>query len=80
MGWEEVMLHHKHQSQQCLPPERVEDMKSGCLLLNGSSEGWATVPFPSRACHALGTSATLPGLCDTGQKLLGKWRLDWLVC
>lgn len=45
MGWEEVMLHLMHQSQQCLHPARAEDMKSGCLLLKGFSEGWATVPF-----------------------------------
>lgn len=33
----------------------------------------------SDACHALGTSAAQPGLSDTGQKLLGKWRLEWMV-
>lgn len=47
VGWEEAMLHLMHQSQQCLHPARAEDMKSGCLLLKGFSEGWATVPFPS---------------------------------
>lgn len=47
MGWEEVVLHFMHQSQQCLHPPRAEGMKSGCLLLKGFSEGWATVPFPS---------------------------------
>lgn len=47
MGREEVMLHLMHQGQQCLHPARAEDMKSGCLLLKGFSEGWAAVTFPS---------------------------------
>lgn len=47
MGWEEVMLHLMHQSQWGLHPARAEDMKCGCLLLKGFSEGWVTVAFPA---------------------------------
>lgn len=43
----EAMLHLMHQSQQCLHSARAGHMESGCLLLEGFSEGWVTVPFPS---------------------------------
>lgn len=79
MAWEEVMLHLMHLSQQCLHPARAEDMKSGCLLLKGFSEGHSAISLLSAcsichgdACHATGTSAAQPGLFDTGQEASGE--------